>query len=121
MYCPVCNHEDTKVLDTRIATDGASIRRRRECEKCEYRFSTNEEPELLDLRVVKRDGSLEAYLREKIQSALNGSPHGAHCTFRLAGHAARRRACLVSGSRRPSWRTVTRLPKTARPFPSSRA
>ncbi len=70
MHCPVCNHEDTKVLDTRLATDGASVRRRRECESCEHRFSTNEVMELLDLMVVKRDGGREAYIRDKIESGL---------------------------------------------------
>lgn len=70
MHCPVCNHEDTKVVDTRLAADGISIRRRRECEACGHRFSTNEEVELLDLRVVKRDGSHEAYAREKIERGL---------------------------------------------------
>ncbi len=56
MYCPVCSHEGTKVVDTRIATDGTAVRRRRECETCGHRFSTNEEIELLDFVVVKRDG-----------------------------------------------------------------
>lgn len=70
MHCPVCNHEDTKVVDTRLATDGTSVRRRRECEACGHRFSTNEEVELLDLRVVKRDGSHEVYAREKIERGL---------------------------------------------------
>jgi transcriptional repressor NrdR len=70
MHCPVCSHEDTKVIDTRLASDGTSIRRRRECDKCGYRFSTNEEVELLDVRVVKRDGKSEAYEREKIERGL---------------------------------------------------
>jgi transcriptional repressor NrdR len=70
MHCPVCSHEDTKVVDTRLASDGTSIRRRRECESCEYRFSTNEEIELLDLRVVKRDGGREGYSRDKIERGL---------------------------------------------------
>lgn len=70
MHCPVCNHENTKVLDTRLATDGASVRRRRECESCEHRFSTNEVLELLDLMVVKRDGDRQAYSREKIAAGL---------------------------------------------------
>jgi transcriptional repressor NrdR len=70
MFCPVCAHEDTKVIDTRIATDGTAVRRRRECESCGHRFSTNEEIELLDLVVVKRDGSREAYAREKVERGL---------------------------------------------------
>ncbi|NQV90499.1 transcriptional repressor NrdR [Candidatus Uhrbacteria bacterium] len=70
MYCAVCNHKDTKVIDSRISTDGASVRRRRECEKCGFRFSTLEEVELLDLTVVKRDGRREAYSREKMTKGL---------------------------------------------------
>ena len=48
MKCPVCYNEDTKVLDSRVAADGLAIRRRRECSKCNFRFSTYEEVELLD-------------------------------------------------------------------------
>lgn len=70
MYCAVCNHKDTKVVDSRISTDGASVRRRRECEKCGFRFSTLEEVELLDLTVVKRDGRREAYSRDKMTKGL---------------------------------------------------
>lgn len=66
MHCPVCDHPDTRVVDSRMSVEGESIRRRRECDKCEYRFSTIEEVLLLDLVVVKRDGQREAYNREKI-------------------------------------------------------
>ncbi len=66
MRCAVCNHKDTKVIDSRMSSDGASVRRRRECEKCVFRFSTIEEVELLDLTVVKRDGSRESYSRDKL-------------------------------------------------------
>ena len=58
MRCPVCRFKDTKVVDSRVASDGLSIRRRRECEKCSYRFSTLEEVELLDITVIKRDGKI---------------------------------------------------------------
>ena len=70
MRCVACNHRDTKVVETREGGDGLSIRRRRECLKCRHRFSTLEEPEILDLTVVKRDGSREAYSREKLESGL---------------------------------------------------
>jgi len=70
MHCPVCDHEDTKVVDSRISGEGSSIRRRRECEKCEYRFSTVEDIVLLDLVVIKRDGQREAYDREKLVRGL---------------------------------------------------
>ena len=70
MQCAVCNHKDTKVIDSRISSDGVSVRRRRECEKCEFRFSTLEEIELLDLTVVKRDGRRENYSRDKLSRGL---------------------------------------------------
>lgn len=66
MNCPVCN-KDTKVVDTRLSSDGMGIRRRRECMACEYRFSTVEEVELMDLMVVKRDGKREMYSRDKMK------------------------------------------------------
>jgi len=70
MRCPVCNHEESKVVDSRLSADGTAIRRRRECEKCGYRFSTLEEAELLDLTVIKRDGRREMYERDKLSSGL---------------------------------------------------
>jgi transcriptional repressor NrdR len=70
MKCPVCDYDDTKVVDSRVAADGLSIRRRRECLKCSFRFSTFEEVEILDLAVIKRDGSRENYSREKIARGL---------------------------------------------------
>ena len=66
MKCPVCNHPDTKVVDSRVASDGFSIRRRRECLKCGFRFSTYEQIEILDLSVVKRDGRREMYNQDKL-------------------------------------------------------
>lgn len=73
MKCPICYHGDTKVVDSRVATDGLSIRRRRECLKCSFRFSTYEEMEILDLMIVKRDGRRESYNREKLISGLKKS------------------------------------------------
>jgi len=70
MKCPVCHFEDTKVIDSRSSTDGFLIRRRRECLKCSFRFSTYEEMEILDLTVLKRDGRREAYSRDKILNGL---------------------------------------------------
>src|SRR3989338_1147420 len=71
MNCPFCSKEDTKVIDSRVASDGLSIRRRRECESCANRFSTYEEVEILDLQVAKKDGSTEAYSREKLEAGLH--------------------------------------------------
>lgn len=73
MKCPICYYPDTKVVDSRVATDGLSIRRRRECLKCSFRFSTYEEIELLDLVIVKRDGRRESYSREKLMGGLKKS------------------------------------------------
>lgn len=70
MKCPVCYFQDTKVVDSRVAADGLSIRRRRECLKCGYRFSTYEEVEILDLTIVKRDGRKENYSRDKMIKGL---------------------------------------------------
>ncbi len=70
MQCLICRSKETRVLDTRLAGDGYSIRRRRECEKCHFRFSTLEEVELLDVTVVKRDGHRESYSRPKLQRGI---------------------------------------------------
>lgn len=58
------------MVDSRISGDGTAIRRRRECEKCGYRFSTVEEVELLDLIVIKRDGHREMYSQEKLEAGI---------------------------------------------------
>lgn len=73
MKCPICLFQDTKVVDSRVAVDGFSIRRRRECLKCGFRFSTYEEIELLDLVIVKKDGRKEAYDKEKMLRGLKRS------------------------------------------------
>lgn len=73
MICPVCHFQDTKVVDSRVVSEGMSIRRRRECLKCGFRFSTFEEMEILDLLVIKRDGSKENYSRDKMIVGLKRS------------------------------------------------
>jgi len=73
MHCPVCNNKETSVVDTRPTDDGLSVRRRRECDKCSYRFSTLEETELLDIIVVKEDGGRESYMRDKMENGLKRS------------------------------------------------
>jgi transcriptional repressor NrdR len=67
MICPFCGHGDTKVVDSRDTNDSKAIRRRRECEKCQARFSTYEEMEIMRLTVIKRDGSKQDYDRAKIE------------------------------------------------------
>jgi len=66
LKCPLCNHHDTKVVDSRLTSDGAGIRRRRECLKCEKRFTTYEYVEHVALMVVKRDGRRQPFDRKKI-------------------------------------------------------
>lgn len=70
MNCPFCGHGDTKVVDSRDTNDRKAIRRRRECEKCEARFSTYEEIEILRLTVLKRDGTRQEYNPDKIKQGL---------------------------------------------------
>lgn len=70
MRCPICNNKEISVVDTRSSEDKLSIRRRRECEKCQHRFSTVEEMELLDVIVIKSDGHREIYMRDKIESGI---------------------------------------------------
>ena len=70
MYCPVCRSKETKVVDSRAGHDGMTVRRRRECTKCAFRFSTIEEVELLDIIVVKGDGKREGYDRRKLMGGI---------------------------------------------------
>ncbi|MCD6489178.1 MAG: transcriptional repressor NrdR [Thermodesulfobacterium sp.] len=74
MKCPRCKEYDTKVIDSRIIEDGFSIRRRRECSKCGYRFTTYEKLEL-DIMIVKKDGRREPYNREKLISGIRKACH----------------------------------------------
>ena len=70
MRCPWCGSAETRVVDSRPAEEGTSIRRRRSCESCGKRFTTFERAQGLGLRVIKRDGSKEPYDREKMLSGL---------------------------------------------------
>jgi transcriptional repressor NrdR len=71
MKCPKCGHLDDKVLDSRAAREGASIRRRRQCLECEYRFTTYEEIVKDELHVIKRDGRHEEFNRQKLERGLS--------------------------------------------------
>lgn len=66
MKCPFCGNSETSVLESRVAEDGQTLRRRRECGKCQKRFTTFERVEGPTLWVVKRDGSRQPFDREKI-------------------------------------------------------
>lgn len=70
MNCPFCNHTETKVVDSRETNEGKITRRRRECLKCNARFSTYEEVELLRLTVVKKSGEKEDYDKAKIETGV---------------------------------------------------
>ncbi len=67
MICPYCGHAESGVLESRDAEEGRVIRRRRECEKCKKRFTTYERVGNIDLKVVKKDGRKEDFLREKVE------------------------------------------------------
>lgn len=69
MKCPFCNHDGSKVIDSRPADDNTVIRRRRECEQCKKRYTTYERIENIPLIVVKKNGQRESYDRNKV---LNG-------------------------------------------------
>lgn len=70
MQCPYCDHEDTKVIDSRLSEGKDAIRRRRECLSCGKRFTTYERREPLRLMVIKRDGTREPFDRAKLQAGL---------------------------------------------------
>ena len=70
MKCPTCHYKETKVIDSRLSGDGNSIRRRRECLKCEKRYTTFEYIEKVPLMVVKKDGRRQPFDRTKIISGL---------------------------------------------------
>ncbi|MGB5623420.1 MAG: transcriptional regulator NrdR, partial [Gammaproteobacteria bacterium] len=70
MYCPFCGHPETKVIDSRLAGEGAQVRRRRECLDCSERFTTFESAELVMPRLVKSDDSREPFDEEKLRSGL---------------------------------------------------
>ena len=70
MHCPYCGYHDSKVIDTRSANEGSSIRRRRECLKCAKRFKTYETIESLPIMVIKKDGSRQTFDRNKLLNGL---------------------------------------------------
>ena len=70
MKCPKCKHDDTKVVDSRETADASEIRRRRECEECDFRFTTFEQIETANFLVVKKDGAREPYSREKVEKGV---------------------------------------------------
>lgn len=75
MKCPYCNHENTRVIDSRPAEDNNSIRRRRVCDICSKRFTTYEKVETIPLIIIKKDNNREAYDRSKIEAGVLRACH----------------------------------------------
>ncbi len=69
MHCPFCQHEDTRVIDSRVSDDGTTIRRRRECEQCGERFNTFETAEIKLPSVIKNDGRRETFDERKLRTS----------------------------------------------------
>ena len=70
MHCPFCSHDETKVIDSRLAGEGLQVRRRRECRSCGERYTTFESAELVMPRVIKRDGRREPFDEIKLRSGI---------------------------------------------------
>jgi len=75
MKCPFCGKENTRVIDSRPADEGCSIRRRRQCDECGKRFTTYEKVEAIPLVVIKKDNNREPYDRAKIEAGIFRSCH----------------------------------------------
>ena len=73
MRCPYCGYKESKVVDSRPAEEGSSIRRRRECLQCEKRFTTYETVESLPMVVIKKDGSRQSFDRNKVLRGIQRS------------------------------------------------
>jgi len=76
VHCPSCHADDTKVVDSRLAEEGAAVRRRRQCLSCSYRFTTYERVEEVPLVVVKSDGRTQPFDREKIVGGVRAAVKG---------------------------------------------
>lgn len=70
MHCPFCNAQDTKVTDTRLAAEGAQVRRRRQCLECNERFTTFEIIETVMPRIVKSNGRIQPYDNQKLRRSI---------------------------------------------------
>jgi len=75
MYCPFCQHDDTRVIDSRLSEDGSTVRRRRECPSCSARFNTFETVELKLPPIVKHDGRREPFDERKLRAGLELALH----------------------------------------------
>jgi transcriptional repressor NrdR len=71
VYCPFCNHKDSRVLESRLHSGNSSVRRRRECEGCKKRFTTFERVEIFQLLIVKSSGEREPYNASKLKDGIS--------------------------------------------------
>lgn len=83
MHCPFCRHCDSRVLDSRVAEDGSSVRRRRQCPECERRFTTIEQMQIV---VVKRSGVIESFSRDKVIAGVRKACKGRPVTDAQLAH-----------------------------------
>ena len=108
MRCPFCSAEDTRVVDSRLADEGDSVRRRRECNSCRERFTTYERAELRLPKIIKSDGRREPFREEKLRSgmsrALEKRPVESEAVEHVIGRI--RHKLLASGEREVSSRAV---------------
>src|SRR5512145_195424 len=108
MKCPYCKSDETAVIDTRVSEDGTSIRRRRECESCDKRFTTYERVELAMPVVVKTSGYRTAFDREKIRTGFARALHKRPVPTQYVDAAINRieQRILARGEREISSRTI---------------
>lgn len=108
MHCPFCNAEDTKVVDSRLADDGSSVRRRRECTECGERFTTYETAQLRMPQLIKSDGRREPFVEDKLRAgmerALEKRPVDAEAIETAIGRI--RRNLIIQGEREVSSRKL---------------
>ncbi len=88
MHCPVCHADDTKVVDSRLAAEGAAVRRRRHCLSCSHRFTTFERVDEVPLVVLKSDGRTEPFDRGKIVAGILAATKGRNVQAAVAEQMA---------------------------------
>src|SRR5687767_10778063 len=87
MHCPFCKAEETRVVDSRLAEDGAQVRRRRECEKCGQRYTTFEKAQLAMPHVLKREGNPEPFNEDKLRQGMENALYKRPVTVEQLDHA----------------------------------
>jgi transcriptional repressor NrdR len=114
MRCPKCGSKDDKVIDSRQSRDSSSIRRRRVCLACKYRFTTYEQIERSDLRVIKRDRTHEPFDRRKLVSSIAKACEKRSINL-TATNGRRHHARLETSGREVTWpRSAKRCWRVAR-------